>query len=161
MLEEFNIKVNNRICFMDAETSYCFADLTDPRNNYQMFMQVSGAYTFETEDRLLNFIKSKALLCASQFAAFLTRFEMFGELKFDFIQQTLEIVMKNLIGTQVDVKALTDDEYHDCTEALLLSLWLILDSPVLFLNERVWSLDIIEDVSIWKDPIRSQVILFF
>jgi chromosome segregation ATPase len=87
----------------------------------------------------VSFTESKALLCAMDFNAFLNTRNYNGSLKFDHVEQKLDIIV-NPSQTQAgkeskDLKSLSGGERSFSTVAFLLALWAIVESPILFLDE--------------------------
>ncbi len=91
------------------------------------------------EQRFINLIESKALRCALHFNSYLRSRNYNGNLKFDHKLQTLDV---NVHPNQSkdsheerDLKSLSGGERSFSTVAFLLSLWSIVESPILFLDE--------------------------
>lgn len=91
------------------------------------------------QEKLNNFKHSKALRCAMDFTTFLNNRNYNGDLKFDHENQTLDVnVHPNKskdASEDRDLKSLSGGERSFSTVAFLLSLWSIVESPVLFLDE--------------------------
>ena len=94
------------------------------------------------EIALREFISAKSLQCAVFFAKFLSTRNFNGGLVFDHEEQTLDIRFKTNVSSRDhsnnemrDLRSLSGGERSFCTVAFLLSLWNIVESPLLFLDE--------------------------
>ena len=91
------------------------------------------------EIKLANFTKSKGLRCAMDFSTYLRNRDYGGSMTLDHVAQTLDITVypnknKNAHEDR-DLKSLSGGERSFSTVAFLLSLWSIVESPILFLDE--------------------------
>jgi chromosome segregation ATPase len=91
------------------------------------------------EEITKGFTYAKALLCAMKFDAYLRVRQYNGHLKFDHNNQVLDIVINPSTSDEdsksKDLKSLSGGERSFSTVAFLLSLWSIVESPILFLDE--------------------------
>ena len=85
------------------------------------------------------FTQSKALRCAMDFNNYLRSRNYNGSLKFDHAGQKLEVIVHpnktKDANESRDLKSLSGGERSFSTVAFLLSLWSIVESPILFLDE--------------------------
>lgn len=85
------------------------------------------------------FTEAKSLRCSMDFQQYVNSRQYNGNLIFDHQEQKLDIVVnpsKSAHGKEVkDLKALSGGERSFSTVAFLLSLWSIVESPILFLDE--------------------------
>ncbi len=91
------------------------------------------------EEALSTLTESKAMRCTIDFSNYLKTRNYNGFLKFDHQQQTLEVNVHPNKSKDAhedrDVKSLSGGERSFSTVAFLLSLWSIVESPILFLDE--------------------------
>jgi structural maintenance of chromosomes protein 6 len=93
------------------------------------------------EQVAINFRNAKALICSLQFTNYVHSRNFTGHLKFDHDEQKLDVIVntnktRNGENQQAtDLKALSGGERSFSTVAFLLSLWAIVESPILFLDE--------------------------
>jgi structural maintenance of chromosomes protein 6 len=87
------------------------------------------------------FRKAKALRCSLKFTAYVHSRNLSGHLKFDHDEQMLDVIV-NMNKTRngenqqaTDLKTLSGGERSFSTVAFLLSLWDMVESPILFLDE--------------------------
>ena len=117
----------------------------------------------QREESIKHFTRAKALNCALQFANYVQSRNYSGHLKFDHDDCTLDIIVQpnKTRGTAnekqtTDLKSLSGGERSFSTVAFLLSLWSIVESPILFLDEfdvfmdqinRSFAMDLILDAA--------------
>lgn len=86
-----------------------------------------------------SFMTSKALRCAMDFSQYLRSRNYVGSLNFNHEEQSLDVIVhpnKTKNTTEIrDLKSLSGGERSFSTVAFLLSLWSIVESPILFLDE--------------------------
>lgn len=92
------------------------------------------------QDSSALFTQSKALRCSMDFSKYLHSRNFTGQLKFDHKEEQLEIIVnplktKNNSSEPKDLKSLSGGERSFSTVAFLLSLWSIVECPILFLDE--------------------------
>ena len=91
------------------------------------------------EAAIHNFIIAKSLRCSVYFGQFLSARDFNGGLVFDHEEQTLDIRIKTNKSRDQnemhDLRGLSGGERSFSTVAFLLSLWSIVESPLLFLDE--------------------------
>ena len=105
----------------------------------KLFLKRLEEVMLKRQEKLHNFKISKALRCAMDFTNFLSTRNYNGDLKFEHENQTLDVnVHPNKskdASEERDLKSLSGGERSFSTVAFLLSLWSIVESPVLFLDE--------------------------
>lgn len=116
-----------------------------------------------------SFTEAKSLRCTMDFQNYVNSRQYNGNLIFDHHEQKLDIVVnpsKTSEGKEVkDLKSLSGGERSFSTVAFLLSLWSIVESPILILDEfdvfmdqinRVFAMELI--VSAAKETLSGQYV---
>ena len=86
------------------------------------------------------FVQSRALHCSIDFSRFLQTRNYCGNLKFDHENLELDVTVRSLGSASradegTNLRSLSGGERSFSTVALLLSLWSVVESPVMFLDE--------------------------
>lgn len=115
------------------------------------------------------FTEAKSLRCTMDFQQYVNSRQYNGNLIFDHQEQKLDIIVnpsKTNQGKEIkDLKSLSGGERSFSTVAFLLSLWSIVESPILFLDEfdvfmdqinRTYAMDLI--VSAAKESLNGQYV---
>lgn len=123
----------------------------------------------QREAQTHQFTEAKSLRCAMDFNRYASARQYNGSLTFNHQEEKLDIIVnpsKNRDGNDAhDLKSLSGGERSFSTVAFLLSLWSIVESPVLFLDEfdvfmdqinRTYAMDLI--LSAAKEALNGQYV---
>ncbi len=104
------------------------------------FLEKLAESVRKREERIDMFIKSKSHRCVMSFTEYITSRGYSGYLQFDHIEQKLKINVSpsdniSNFDKNKDTKSLSGGERSFSTVSFLLSLWSIVESPILFLDE--------------------------
>ena len=114
------------------------------------------------EQTVAHFMHSKALTCSLKFTNYVHSRNFSGNLKFDHDKKSLDVIVQpnkvrgGASEAATDLKSLSGGERSFSTVSFLLSLWGIVESPILFLDEfdvfmdqinRSFAMDLIVDAA--------------
>lgn len=146
-----------------------YKKITDDIKKQYKYLDSLEKAVRKREDAMALFTESKALRCAMDFQNYLNSREYQGQLKFDHQEQKLDIIVnpsKLREGKETkDLKSLSGGERSFSTVSFLLSLWSIVECPILFLDEfdvfmdqinRTMAMELI--VSAAKDKLNGQYV---
>ena len=150
-----------------------FCAIKNDIKKQKKFLESLRLQVEKREQVAMNFRNAKALTCSLKFTNYVHSRNYTGHLKFDHDEEKLDVIVNtnkarnsnnNSENQQTtDLKSLSGGERSFSTVAFLLSLWAIVESPILFLDEfdvfmdsvaRKFAMELILDAA--KDQLNGQ-----
>jgi len=127
------------ICKRYNEMKTKYTSIRDDIKKQKLFLKKLKEIVLEREGERNAWLQSKSVRCTLDFSNLIASRDYNGTLKFDHINQKLDIVVHPNRSKENcddrDLKSLSGGERSFSTVSFLLALWTIVESPLLFLDE--------------------------